>query len=57
MCLALSICVLFISLIQSVNGAQFLSFTCILLSSSSVSNAATVILPHTSIIIITQAWS
>ena len=57
MCLALSICVLFISLIQSVNGAQFLSFTCILVLPSSVSNAATVIVPHTSIIIITQAWS
>ena len=30
MYLALSICVLFISLMQSVNGAEFLNTTCIL---------------------------
>ena len=47
--LALSICVLFISLIQSVNGVQFLNTTCILLFPSSAANAATVIVPLTSI--------
>ena len=46
--LALSICVLFISLMQSVNGAQFLNTTWILLFPPPA-NAEDVIVPLTSI--------
>ena len=46
MCFALSTCVLFISLIQSVNGAQFLNITFLLLSPAP---PATDIVPLTSI--------
>ena len=49
MSLALSICVLFISLMQLVNGAKFLNYTCLLLFPSPTANAATVIVPLTSI--------
>ena len=45
MYLKLSICVLFISLMQLVNGAQFLNTTCILLFPPPTANAATVIIP------------
>ena len=41
--LALSICALYFSLLQLVNGAQFLSTTCILLFPLPASNAATAI--------------
>ena len=49
MSLALSVCVLFISLMQSVNGAQFLHTNCILLFSSPAATSATVIVPITRI--------
>ena len=51
MLLAISICVLFISLMQPVNGAQFLNTTFLptLSCSFSVSTCATVIVPLTSI--------
>ena len=49
MSLALSICVLFISLMQLVNGAQFLNTTCIPLFSLTTANAAIVIVPRTNI--------
>ena len=39
MYLALSICVLFISLPESVNGAQFLNTTCILVSIAAAPSA------------------
>ena len=42
---AFSICVLLISLMQSVNGARFLNTTCILLLPLSAANAVTVIVP------------
>ena len=42
MSLALSICVLFISLMQSVNGTQFLNTTCILLYPLPAATSATV---------------
>ena len=48
MCLALCICVLFISLMQSVNGAQFLNTT-FLLFQLSPACAAIDIVPLTSI--------
>ena len=41
MSLALSICVLFISLMQSVNGAQFLNITSLSLLPPPAANAAT----------------
>ena len=43
------ICILFISLIQLVNRAQFLNTTCILLFHPPAANAVTVIVPLTSI--------
>ena len=49
MSLALSICVLFISLIQLINGGQILNTTCISLFPPPVVNAATVIVPLASI--------
>ena len=49
MSLALSICVLFISLMQLVNGAQFLNTNCILLFPPPAGDAATVLVPLTSI--------
>ena len=49
MCLALSICVLFVSVMQSVNGAQFLTTTCILLFPPPAADAATVIVTLTSV--------
>ena len=49
MSLALSIYVLFISLRQSVNRAQLLNTTCILLVPPTAANAATVIVLLTSI--------
>ena len=49
MSLALSIFVLFISLMQSVNGAQLLNTTCILFFSLSAANGTTVIAPLASI--------
>ena len=45
MSLTLPICVLFISLIQLVNGAQFLNTTCILLFPPPAANSPTVIVP------------
>ena len=45
----LSICVVFISLMQSVNGAQFLNTTSISLFPPPASNSATVTVPLTSI--------
>ena len=47
--LALSICVLLILLMQSVNGAQFLNTTYILSSPPPAATSATVIVPVTSI--------
>ena len=49
MSLALSVCVLFISLMQLINGEQFLNITCIFLFLPPAANAATVIVPLTSI--------
>ena len=49
MSLGLSICVLFISFMQSVNGAQFLNTACILLFPLPAAYAATVIVPLASI--------
>ena len=49
MSLALSICVLFISFMQSVNEAQFLNTSSILLFLLPPANSATVIVPFTSI--------
>ena len=49
MSLAVSIFVLFILLIQSVNGTQFLHTTCILLFPSPAAASATVIVPLTHI--------
>ena len=49
MLLALSICVLFILLMQSVNGRQFVNTTSILLFSLPVATSATVIVQLTSI--------
>ena len=49
MSLALSVCVLFISLMQSVNGAQFLNTTCILLFPQPAANSASLIVPLASI--------
>ena len=43
------ICILFISLSQLVNRAQFLNTTCILLFHPPAANALTVIVPLTSI--------
>ena len=45
MSLALYTCVLFISLMQSVNGAQFLNITFLPLFPPPAANAATVIVP------------
>ena len=49
MSLALSICVLFISLMQLVNGAQFLNTIYVLLHPPPGANAATAIVPLNSI--------
>ena len=49
MSFALSIYVLFISLMQLVNGTQCLNTTCISLLSLPDANAATIIVPLTSI--------
>ena len=49
MLLALSICVLFILLMQSVNGRQFVNTTSILLFSLPAATSATVIVQLTSI--------
>ena len=49
MYLALSICVLVISLMQLLKGMQLLNTTCILLFPISPDNAATVIVPLASI--------
>ena len=49
MSLSLSTCVLFISLIQSVNGAQFLNVTYLMLFLPPAANSATVIVPLKSI--------
>ena len=49
MSLALSICVLLISLMQLVNGAQFLNTTCMLLFPPLAADASTVIVLFTSI--------
>ena len=49
MSLALSTCMLFISLIQTVNGAQFLNVTFLLLFPPPTANAATVKVSFTSI--------
>ena len=45
MSLALSICVLLISLMQLLNQAQFLNTTCILLFPTPAANGATLIVP------------
>ena len=47
MSLALSICVLFISLMQLLNGAQLLNTTCLLLFSPPAANVATIVVPLT----------
>ena len=49
MTLALFICELFISLLQSVNGAQFLNTTSITLFPPPAANSATFIVPLTSV--------
>ena len=50
MCLVLCICALFISLLQTINGAQFLNTTFLLaLFGLSLARAATDIVPLTSI--------
>ena len=49
MSLAIFICMLFILLMQSVNGAQFLNITFLMLFPASTANAATVTVSLTSI--------
>ena len=49
MSLALSICILFISFMQLVNGAQFLNANCILLFPLPAADAATIVVPLMSI--------